>query len=241
MKLGILATGTAPEELRAQYGSYADMVEQLFYQTRYSFEYEVFDVRDGIFPGSAEQCDGWVITGSKFNVSEGLDWMLHLKQLILEISATGRPLVGICFGHQIIAEAFGGRVAANTQGWGVGLHRYQLTHCPDFMMDSTQSFTISAMHQYEVSEKPEQAEVLATSEFCRNAAMFYPNKNILTFQAHPEFNTRYEHDLIELRRSNPIPAETADAGLATLRQSDAATDSIQVARWMGAFLSDCAA
>lgn len=236
MKIGILATGITPDELINQYGSYADMFVQLFDKAQHQFEYELFDVRDGVFPQSVTQCDGWIITGSKFNVDENRDWMIKLKQLIVDVDAAGSPMVGICFGHQIIAEAFGGKVEAFEGGWGVGLHRYEMVGDSSFIADAPESFTISAMHRYQVTAKPDNASVFAESDFCQYAGLVYGD-NILTFQAHPEFNLHYEDALVDLRKGTAIPDDTAEAGLATLRQDGAATDSIEVAHWMADFLT----
>ncbi|MEH6575537.1 MAG: glutamine amidotransferase [Amphritea sp.] len=237
MKLGILATGITPDELLGDFGSYADMFVQLFNQAECPFEYEIFDVRDDHFPDSVEQCDGWIITGAKFGVYQNLPWMQTLKQLILDVHAANKPMVGICFGHQIIAEAFDGKVNKYEGGWGVGLHSYELIGEHDFIQVAPAGFTISAMHQDQVITKPANAQLFATSDFCKYAGLIYDNR-IITFQAHPEFSVAYEDSLVELRKGDVIPSDTADQGLETLRQTGAATDSLDIAQWMAAFLKE---
>lgn len=240
MKLGILATGITPDELLGEFGSYADMFVQLFNKADCPFAYEVFDVREGEFPDSASQCDGWIITGSKFNVYQNLPWMQQLKQLILDIHKAHKPMVGICFGHQIIAEAFNGKVDKYEGGWGVGLQRYELTGEFDFLPQGVSSYVINAMHQDQVIVKPANAQVFSASKFCQYAGLIYDDR-IITFQAHPEFAIEYSDPLIDLRKGDVIPTDVSEQGLATLRQPSAVTDSLEVGRWMAKFLNSRAA
>ncbi|GGB82763.1 glutamine amidotransferase [Marinobacterium zhoushanense] len=233
MRIGILATGITPDSLLGQYGSYADMFIDLMGPQAH--DYSVFDVRDGDFPQSHDQCEGWIITGSKCGVYDDLPWMRTLKQLIIDIYEADIPMVGICFGHQIIASAFGARVAKYEGGWGVGLHTYAIEGEHSFLDGGERSFTISAMHQDQVLELPQHAQLFATSEFCRYAGLVYGNR-ILTLQAHPEFNKDYERDLVLARKGVVVPDEVADKGLATLT-AEAQVDSARVAKWMARFLA----
>ena len=235
MKIGILATGITPDSLLGQHGSYADMVAELISITGYSFEFETYDVRDDIFPESATDCDGWIITGSKFNVYQNLPWMARLKRLVINAYDEGRPMVGICFGHQIIAEAFGGRVEKCADGWGIGLQSYQLMGNHRYPDSKADQFTINAIHLDQVVSVPENAEVIATSEFCEFAALAYDDR-ILTMQSHPEFSIGYEDALLEANKGISLPVEVAEKGLASVRKSGAKTDSSMVARWMAEFL-----
>lgn len=235
LKIGILATGITPDELIETHGSYADMFVALFGRAGYDFDYDVYDVRDDVFPESARACDAWIITGSKSNVYEKTPWMARLKDLILEIYNLGRPIVGICFGHQIVAEAFGADVDKYLEGWGVGLHTYQLEKDIPELSSLGGKFTLNAVHQDQVLTKPKQAEVLAYSAFCPFAALQYDNR-ILTLQAHPEFNMAFETELLQARREDPIPAQTTDVALAGLGEASAHTDSLQIAHWMARFL-----
>ena len=232
MKIGILAAGTTPDDLSAQYPSYAQMFVNLFSSIGEEFEYRFYDVRNDEFPASEQECDAWLITGSKHGVYENLPWMLRMKDLILAIDKANLPLVGICFGHQIIAEAMGGKVEKFSGGWGLSLQTYKLQNCAD--MTSDDSFTINAIHQDQVVKKPESAEVIATSGFCQYAGLRYGNK-MLTFQAHPEFTIDFERSLITERRGSVLPEPVADEGLNKLG-AGASIDSKKVAGWMAKFI-----
>lgn len=233
MKIGILEAGRPPEELDT-YAGYGTMLKD-FITRRDSdgFSFEIFSVLEGHFPQSAQQCDGWMISGSKFGAYENLPWMLTLQELIREIHAAGLPMIGICFGHQIIAAALGGKVVKSDKGWGVGLHDYNITaQAPQWMTTDSNSFTLNAMHQDQVVELPEHADVkvIASSEFCPYAALLYGD-SILTFQAHPEFSMDYEIALIELRKTTAIPDDRAQPALEKLNQRDAREDGGLLSGW----------
>ncbi|MDO3722122.1 glutamine amidotransferase [Marinobacter sp. chi1] len=235
LKIGILATGITPDPLISEFGSFGDMFERLFDQAGHTFDYVHFDVRDGEFPESSTVCDGWIISGSKSNVYENLPWMQKLKVLIREIYQADRPMLGICFGHQIIADAFGAHVHRYPGGWGVGLHEYSLTKDVQGLGLAASKFTLSVMHQDQVLEKPEAAEIVAESSFCPFAVLQYDNR-ILTFQAHPEFDITFETRLVQHLRGQSVPESDADKALEGLTVSGASTDSLAIAHWMAGFL-----
>ncbi|MBW0145894.1 glutamine amidotransferase-related protein [Marinobacter arenosus] len=235
LKIGILATGITPDPLIGEFGSFADMFQRLFKQAGHQFDYVNFDVRDGEFPESATDCDGWIVTGSKSNVYENLPWMQKLKVLIRDIYLADRPMLGICFGHQIIADAFDAHVHKYSGGWGVGLHEYSLTRKVEGLDLESAKFTLSVMHQDQVLEKPDAAEVIAESAFCPHAVLQYDNR-ILTFQAHPEFDVTFETRLVKHLRGQSVPEADADKALEGLSTPEATTDSIAIANWMAGFL-----
>lgn len=203
MKIGILQTGRSPDELRAEFGDYDGLFRRLL--AGRGFEFETWPVLDGVFPPGPEAADGWLITGSRFGVYEDHPWIAPLEDLIRAIHAAGGPLVGICFGHQIVAQALGGRVAKYDGGWAVGAQAYETPGGRDCLL---------AWHQDQVIEKPAAAEVVGTSDFCRYAALRYDDR-ALTFQAHPEFTPAFLRALIGARRQvlPPALADTALAGL----------------------------
>lgn len=235
MKIGILACGITPDELISDFGTYSEMIASLVCSVNDSFEFETFDVRDDHFPASANTCDGWIISGSKFCVGEESPWMIRLQALIKDIYAEKIPTVGICFGHQIVAAALGGKVGKHSGGWGVGLHRYETITEDELFKELKGGFTLNAMHQDQILELPESAEVLARSDFCEYAALNYSN-TIFTVQAHPEFSVVFEYLLVGLRRGSVIPDDVAEEGLATLRGAVVGADSARLAACMVGFL-----
>ena len=143
MKIGILQTGHAPDELKSASGNYDEMFRRLL--DGHGFSFDTYPVLDGVFPDGAEAADGWLINGSKHGAYEDHDWITPLEDLIREIHARKMPLVGVCFGHQVIAQALGGKVVKYDGGWSVGHTEYRLHGAP---------VQLNAWHQDQVVELP---------------------------------------------------------------------------------------
>ncbi|MGJ8604217.1 MAG: type 1 glutamine amidotransferase [Marivita sp.] len=193
MKIGILQTGLAPDELKGTFGEYPGFFERLLAGKNFTFQ--SWSVVENVFPDGPTDADGWLITGSKHGAYEDHPWILPLEQLIRNIVAADRPLIGVCFGHQIIAQALGGTVEKFDGGWVVGQQSY------DF---GGESLTINAWHQDQVIRAPEGAEVLASSPYCANAALLYPGK-AYTVQPHPEYGDDFIAGLIDTRGKGIVP------------------------------------
>lgn len=203
MKIGILQTGHAPEQLYEAYGHYGAMFER--WLGGRGFDFHVWDVLSHDFPDAPDQADGWLITGSKFGVYEDHAWIPPLEQLIRGIYASGKPMIGVCFGHQIIAQALGGRAEKFSGGWSVGPVAY------DFQ-DRDQPVMIHAWHQDQVTQLPEGAQRLASTNFCENAAFVMGDK-VLCVQPHPEFDDGFVTGLAVHRAPGVVPEDQRQAVL----------------------------
>lgn len=230
--IGILVVGEPPAELAGRYPGYGTMLEELLHAADAALVFRQYDVRAGERPGAADAHDGWLITGSRHAAYEDLPWIHWLAGFIRELDARKIPLVGICFGHQLIAKALGGEVVKAPQGWGVGVHAADITaHAPWIDADA-RSVRMVVSHQDQVTALPPQAEPLAASGFCP-VAMYHIGSHVFAMQAHPEFSRAYSRDLMEVRRGL-IGDERISAGMASLATD---TDSARVARWIVAFLN----
>lgn len=234
MKIGILETGEVPELLAGKHGDYPRMFERLLRSADPELQFSVYRVVQGELPGDVAACDAWLVTGSRHGVYDPLPWIEPLKQFLRKAYEQDVPIVGICFGHQLLAEALGGRAEKSDKGWGMGVQRYNIHRKPAWMTGVDGEFSLNALHQDQVTALPDDAEVVAGSEFCPYAVLAYRG-NAISIQPHPEFDTDYLRDLIKIRRSTVIPEADADAALKTLGNS---VDAQQVAKWIVQFLKE---
>ncbi len=233
--IGILETGLTPPELIDEHNSYGNMFIELLGAADSSLDFKVYRVLDEQFPDSVNACDGWVITGSRHGVYENLPWMQHLKRFLVDCREAQKKVVGICFGHQILAEAMGGKVEKSNKGWGIGPHTYRLNGRRFYIDGESDSFTINAMHQDQVVALPPGADILASSDFCPYAGLYYGDWAI-SFQSHPEFSDAYETALIGLRRQSLFAGELAEAALEKISDDGYRNEGSRVATWMVNFL-----
>ena len=224
MNLAILETGAPPEPLIAEYGRYPAMFEALL-----GMEARSYDVAAGALPGDVGRHDAYLITGSPAGVYEDLPWIPKLAAFLQ--AAKGRAkLVGICFGHQIMAQAFGGHVEKSAKGWGAGLHTYPIVGREPWM-DGASAVSAPASHQDQVVIQPPHTDVIASSVFTPYAGLAWRDRPAISFQFHPEFAPDYAKALIRLRYDRvPDP----DAAIASL---DAPNDNERVGGWIRRFLS----
>lgn len=193
MKIGILQTGLAPETLAAEMGDYPDMFARLLADKGFTFE--TYRVVEGQFPPGVTACDGWLITGSRHGVYEDHPWIPPLEQFIRDAFAAHVPVVGVCFGHQIVAQAMGGKVERFAPGWAVGPQDY------DF---EGETLRLNAWHRDQVTRAPSGAKVIASNPFCEIAALLYDDR-ALTVQAHPEFRPEFVDGLMKTRGKGVVP------------------------------------
>jgi len=231
MLIGILQTGDVPEALAPRHGEYPPMFEAWLGPAGPGLAFRAYAAHDGALPAGPDECDAWLITGSKHGVYDDLPWIEPLKAFLRETRAAGRPIVGVCFGHQLLAEALGGRAGKSAKGWGAGVHHYQVVRRPGWMNGGPDRFAIHAMHQDQVTAIPADATVLAASPFCEFAMLAYGDPeapDAISIQPHPEFGEDYARALVEMRTGVAIPAACGAAALASFGR---AVHQQDFARW----------
>jgi GMP synthase-like glutamine amidotransferase len=223
MKLAILETGRPPERLADQFGDYPAMFGSMLGP---DFQIESFDVQSGEFPRPTSH-DAILITGSPAGVYDPLPWIAPLLEFIR--SASDRKMVGICFGHQAMAEALGGHVEKSDKGWGTGLHLYDVDRAEPWMDDAAR-IAAPASHQDQVVIQPPHTEIVLSSAFTPYAGLAWTHRPAISFQFHPEFSPAFAQALIAERFDR---VSDPDAAIASL---DAPNDNARVGGWIRRFL-----
>lgn len=229
MKLGILKAGDPPRALDG-YGSYPAMFRTLLGEDRY--DYREFDAASGELPSSVTACPAYLITGSASDAFGDAGWIVELKQFLNE--AKGKAaLIGICFGHQVMAEAFGGKVARSAAGWGLGNHTYDVVR-PQSWTGEDRAITLPASHQDQVVDLPPASTVVACSAFSPFGCIAYNDQPAFSLQLHPEFEPEFATALVELRRGRGPDDDAITRAIDSLRQPN---DRALAAGWIHRFIA----
>ncbi|QFU09392.1 GMP synthase [glutamine-hydrolyzing] [Rhodobacteraceae bacterium THAF1] len=188
--IGLLQCGDVRAPLSDTHGDYPELYVRLLGP---GFDWRVFRVHDGDIPDDPTTCDGWLVSGSRHGAYEDHDWIAPLETLIRSIHGT-RPLIGICFGHQIIAQALGGRVQKYSGGWAVGRRAYDW---------AGRTVHLNAWHQDQVVMPPPGATTILTNPFTIHAGLAMGDT--LTLQPHPEFPPALIADMIPAVGRGTVP------------------------------------
>lgn len=197
MIVGILQADSVLPQFQVEHGDYPDMFEALL--SAHQVQCKHYNVEVMEYP-SIDDCDGYIITGSKQSVCDDEPWIVRLSEFVRALHQRKKSTVGICFGHQLIAHALGGRTQSAPGGWGVGIHEIQMNGPASFMDPVLEQVRLIVSHKDQVMALPEGAKVIASNDFCP-VAMFTVGEHMLGMQGHPEFSKSYSADLMEYRRA----------------------------------------
>lgn len=232
MRLGILDCDRLDPDLADHFGPvYSEMFIKGFRALAPELEFRSWSALDGELPDDLQECDAWLITGSRHDAYSDLPWIQALRAWIRLAHDADVKLAGVCFGHQVIAQALGGEVVKSTKGWGLGVSVHPMLATESWMQPGLDQIRILASHQDQVALLPPGATRLAGNDFCPNF-MFLQGDHIVAIQGHPEFSVEYNRALIE-RRRDFLSDDRYQSSLSSL---EGEVDSATMMQWLLQFL-----
>ena len=235
----ILQADSVLDKFIEQHGDYPKMFEDMIqegiatHESQLSVSLETFDVRFEL-PDFVD-CDGYLVTGSRHSVYEDLDWIVSLAAFLKRALEAQKKIVGICFGHQLLAHFFGGRVGPCSSGWAVGVRETDLLRIPTWLESENpcQSFNLLSSHKDQVEELPDGATIFASNDFCPISG-FTMGENVMTLQGHPEFSKEYARALMDYRQ-DILGIDSHARGVTSLEQP---IHRSEVVSWILNFLTE---
>ncbi len=236
MRIGLLRCDDIFENLRPEYGGYHQLFINLFAAAEGEHdddpvEFVDVPVYQGSFPSGPDEHDAWLITGSTRGVYEDEPWIASLLDLVRDLDAAQAPTLGVCFGHQAIAQALGGRVE-RVATWGIGNRPARITQRESWMAPGHDEVGVFYCHRDQVLDMPPTGRLVATTDHCPVAALAIGD-HMLGVQAHPEFDPHYADVLYRGRYTRTSPEGVLADALSTL---DDPLHRIDVATWMLRFI-----
>lgn len=236
MKIAILDADKLTPSIIKRYGCYADKFIRLLSPAKDKFtspaHFQRYNIIENQYPESIDKYDAYIITGSQHSCYENLKWIKDLENYIRLLHQNKKKLIGICFGHQIIAQSLGGLVEKNSKGWELGITATHITQPLEWMQPPRDFFFSLVSHQDHVTRLPEQAINFAETNLCCYSGFCIEN-HILTFQGHPEFSNNYVKLIIKLE-SKHLSQEQRVSARASLQQKD---DHDLIMHWLVNFIN----
>jgi GMP synthase-like glutamine amidotransferase len=234
--IGILECGQTRSDWLAEHGEMADPFPPFLTRVDPSLRFRVYKAHRKELPGRANECDAWVVTGSPNSVYERPEWQRELSAFLVDV-VKHRPVVGICYGHQLLHDALGGVVEKAAAGWGIGVQKYELRDIPswapqDRARSVPEGLHLIALHQDQVTRAAPGSRVLAGNPFCP-LGITTIGENALTIQAHPEMTRKLARTLYEELRSGEGDERTDGA----LQSLETQIDDQLAARWILAYMN----
>jgi GMP synthase-like glutamine amidotransferase len=227
-RITIIEAGIVPPKHREQHGSFPEMFQHMIGSEDSAIEFEAVNAIDGGPLPDPRELEAILITGSAAGVYDELDWIAPLEAFVRAADAAKIPMVGVCFGHQLIAHALGGTVRKSEKGWGIGRHVYDIA--PGNGLIEGERIALACSHQDQVIEPPRGARTFLSSDFTAHAGLLYANGATLSVQPHPEFSVGFAHvccmfregkapdDVVaQAKASLELPLESAKLGAAISR------------------------
>lgn len=235
MTIGILKTDNVHPQLVSEFGEYPAMFAQLLNSVDDKLTFVTYDVMQMEYPQDLNDVDAYLITGSKYSVYEDLNWIHRLGAFVQELHQVKKKLIGICFGHQLIAHFLGGKTTASSRGWGIGIQKAELNADGQALTVSDKNeYGLLGIHQDQVLIPAAGSKILASSDFCP-IAMYSIGQHILCVQGHPEFSPNYLRTLLQLRE-HLFEKKHYQAALYSLETEN--RDHLLVAQWIVDFFKN---
>jgi len=231
VKLCLLQCDHVLEELQPLHGDVPDLFCNLFDRVAPEVSLDVFNVTKGEYPNLSNHYDGFISSGARYSVYESDPWIIRFKEFIRDLYYHNKKFVGICFGHQMIAQALGGKCTKTDRGWGVGIKEVSIKIPKPWMQPKLDSYRLIVSHADQVVSLPKDSEIIGGNTHCP-CSIYTVGENFLGIQAHPEFTSALEKDIMRVRLDR-IGKQVVDAAIPTL---NIPTDEAVVTRWMVNFI-----
>jgi len=232
IRIGLLEVGQYQSDLAAKHGTFAEWFIPFLDKSGRQIDYRTYQVFTGEMPENISECDAWLVTGSEVSTYDNTPWQAPLGTFLKQ-AAEISPVIGICYGHQLLHHIYGGSIKKSPKGWGIGVQEYQIANPRSWMAPASERIRLLISHQDQVVAPAPGSDILGGSEFCP-VGISVIGDNILTMQPHPELK-RDLADLVFRMRNDEQGHDVTNAALSTMEDR---IDDAMVALWILSFIEN---